>query len=82
MESQSKKRFFLPFVVVFFLFCSALSHASHVAWQSNYESARKQANQEGKNILVFLIEKETKENNVIIKESFLNQKYLVSPEKL
>ncbi|MEN4052206.1 MULTISPECIES: thioredoxin family protein [Sulfurimonas] len=75
MELQSKKCFSLHLIVVFLL-CSVLSHASHVAWQSDYESVRKQANQEYKNILVFLIEEDTKESNAIIKESFLNQKYI------
>ncbi len=65
----------LYFIVVFLFYC-VVAHANYITWQSDYETARKQAQNNHKNILVFLIEEDSKRSNKIIQESFLNQNYI------
>jgi hypothetical protein len=73
MELQNKKNLFL---FIFFLLSSVVAYADYVVWQSDYESARKKAKLEHKNILVFLIEEDTTQTNRIIKTSFFHQNYI------
>jgi len=56
-------------------------HASHISWQKDYETARKKAFNENKNILVFLIEKNTPKINRIIQNSFINKEYIETIKK-
>ena len=51
--------------------------AEHVMWQSDYEKARVQALQEGKGIMVFLIEKECPKCTEMLQTTFMNQDYVV-----
>ena len=62
-----------------FLFCIlfALSaHATHLQWQGSYELARKRAQAENKNILVFLVYEKNEKTGKMILKNFMNQPYI------
>jgi len=66
--------------LVLFLLLVPFIYASHISWQKDYETARKKAVVEDKNILVFLIEKNSPKINKIIQENFMNQEYIEEVE--
>jgi len=75
MILKVKSSFFCKLLLLICLSAIYLN-ASHLRWMSSYEDARKKAQIQHKNILVLLIQKDSAQINVIIKESFMNQEYI------
>ena len=80
MELQNSNNLFLRVAVLIFILVT-LTHASHIMWQSDYESARQQAVAEDKKILVFVVQKKNKKINAILQKSFMNQVYIDTMNK-
>jgi len=64
------RKLLLPFFLTL-----ALS-ADHVQWQGDYEKARLQAVEEGKGIMVFLIQKDCHECMEMLRTTFKDQPYI------
>ena len=62
--------------VLFYILFALSAHATHLQWQGSYELARKRAQAEGKNILVFLVHNKNEKIRKVIRESFMNQPYI------
>jgi thioredoxin-related protein len=65
-----KKAFFLLIIFTLTL------QATHVKWLGGYDKALKLAKQEAKPLLVYLIKKDTPRCNTILRDYFMNQKYI------
>ena len=51
-------------------------YADHIHWLGNYDKALKKAQKEQKHLMVLLVKKECPFCNAIIKNYFMNQKYV------
>ena len=51
-------------------------YADHIHWLGNYDKALKKAQNEQKHLMVLLVKKECPPCNAIIKNYFMNQKYV------
>lgn len=71
LQNKNKTLLFL-----FYIFFVLSAHATHLQWQGSYELARQQAQEEDKNILVFLVQDKNEKTRKVILESFMNQPYI------
>ena len=63
--------------VLFILFFFTLSvNADHIHWLGSYDKALQKAQKEQKHLMVLLVKKECPPCNAIIKNYFMNQKYV------
>jgi len=61
---------------LFYIFFALSAHATHIQWQGSYELARKSAQTENKNILVFLVKDNNEKIRKVIQKNFMNQPYI------
>lgn len=61
---------FLLFVSIFIL------EANYISWRSNFDEAHHQAVKNSKKLMVFLLEKDARENKNILINTFMNKDYI------
>ena len=61
---------------LFYILFALSAHATHLQWQGSYELARKRAQEENKNILVFLVHEKNEKTGKVILKNFMNQPYI------